>query len=77
MSNDAYEKHFGQLRGAKIIDFEMVPCEYDKHNTWPTFTMKRAMTHLNSCCPKMKKAMAVALLLLRTQYHEVFATNKH
>ena len=41
MSNDVYEKHFGQLRGAKIIDFEMVPCEYDKYNTWPTFTMKK------------------------------------
>ncbi len=41
MSNDVYEKHFGQLKGAKIIDFEMVPCEYDKYNTWPTFTMKK------------------------------------
>ena len=41
MSNDAYEKHFGQLRGEKIIDFEMVPCEYDEHNTWPTFTMEK------------------------------------
>jgi len=36
-----YKEHFGQLRGAKIIDFSMVPDRYDNHNSWPTFTMRK------------------------------------
>ena len=36
-----YMEHFGQLRGAEIIDFHMVPDSYDKYNSWPTFTMRK------------------------------------
>ena len=36
-----YMEHFGQLRGAEIIDFHMVSDSYDKYNSWPTFTMRK------------------------------------
>jgi len=36
-----YMEHFGQLRGAEIIDFHMVADSYDKYNSWPTFTMRK------------------------------------
>jgi hypothetical protein len=37
----SYMEHFGQLKGAEIIDFHMVSDSHDKHNAWPTFTMRK------------------------------------
>jgi hypothetical protein len=34
-----YMEIFGQLKGAKIIDFNMVQCEFG--DVWPTFTMRK------------------------------------
>lgn len=42
-----YEEHFGQLRGAEIIDFNMVTDAYDKYNAWPTFTMRKGRDIFN------------------------------
>jgi hypothetical protein len=42
-----YMEMFGQLKGAKIIDFKMVPCDYDKYDSWPTFTMRKGNQTFN------------------------------
>ena len=42
-----YMEHFGQLEGAEIIDFHMVPDSYDKYNSWPTFTMRKGKDVFN------------------------------
>ena len=36
----AYNKQFKQLVGSNILDFEMVQCEFDPHQYWPTFKMR-------------------------------------
>jgi len=33
----AYNDQFKQLKGAQILDFEMVQCDFDPHQYWPTF----------------------------------------
>lgn len=44
---DFYVKHFGQLKGAKIVDFNMVKCDFDPYVYWPTFTMQKGTEKFN------------------------------
>ena len=37
--NDAYQKHFGQLMGCKIVDFYME--EEDDMNPWPVLVVQK------------------------------------
>jgi len=44
---DFYVKHFGQLKGAKIVGFNMVKCEFDPNTYWPTFTLQQGGDKFN------------------------------
>jgi len=43
----AYNKFYKPLKGAKIVDFNMVKCEHDPHSYWPTFTMQQGTDRFN------------------------------
>tara|TARA_Y100001938_G_C7884888_1_gene326868 strand:+ start:74 stop:298 length:225 start_codon:yes stop_codon:yes gene_type:complete len=43
----AYNKFYEPLKGAKIVDFNMVKCEFDPDAYWPTFTMQKGTDKFN------------------------------
>jgi len=43
----AYNKFYKPLKGAKIVDFNMVKDEFDPHAYWPTFTMQKGTDKFN------------------------------
>ena len=43
----AYKKYYKPLKGAKIVDFNMVKCQFDPDSYWPTFTMQKGTDRFN------------------------------
>ena len=43
----AYNKFYKPLKGAKIVDFNMVKCEFDPDSYCPTFTMQQGTDRFN------------------------------
>jgi hypothetical protein len=43
----AYNEFYKPLKGAKIVDFNMVKCEFDPDAYWPTFTMQKGTDRFN------------------------------
>jgi len=42
-----YNKAYKPLKGAKIVDFNMVKCEFDPNTYWPTFTLQQGSDKFN------------------------------
>ena len=42
-----YNKAYKLLKGAKIVDFNMVKCDFDPYVYWPTFTMQKGTEKFN------------------------------